>query len=361
MNRVMNRLEDLRSYMEKEGLDGFYIAKPANVRCISGYTGEDSYLFIDRGAQYFITDPRYTEQAAMECPEYEIVDWRASKNYSIGGALAEIVERDGVKTIGFEEDHLTYQTWKSMQEQLSAEMVPTQDVVESFREVKTPEEIQKLRISCDIASRAFDRILKDIRVGVTEKELASKLAHYMVMEGADTKPYGGILISGPKTSLLHGIPGNRALEYGDFVLMDYGCQYDGYLSDMTRTVVIGKATPKQREVYDICRRMTEDVEAIIKPGVTGEECYQASLKAIEGTEYLPYNYTGIGHGVGLFVHELPFIGKNRANVLKAGSVMTVEPGIYIPGWGGVRIEDQGIVTEVGYENLISATHELIEL
>lgn len=354
----MNRLEELRSYMEKEGLDGFYIAKPANVRCISAYTGDDSYLFIDKANQYFITDPRYTEQAGMECPDYEIINWRST---SIGNVIAELCKKDGVKTIGFEQDYLTFATWRSMQDTIDAELVPTLNVVERFREVKTPEEIQKLRVSCDIASRAFDKILQDIKVGVTEKELASRLSHYMVMEGADTKPYGGILISGPKTSLLHGIPGNRALEYGDFVLMDYGCQYDGYLSDMTRTVVVGKATPKQKEVYNICRQMTEDVEAIIKPGVTGEDCYQASLKAIEGTEYMPYNYTGIGHGVGLFVHELPFIGKNHTDVLQAGSVMTVEPGIYIPGWGGVRIEDQGIITEDGYENLISATHELIEL
>lgn len=357
----MNRLEELKTYMEGEGLDGFYIANPANVRCISGYTGADSYLFIDRGNQYFITDPRYTEQAGQECPEYTIINWRASKGYSVGSALAETVQKDGVKTIGFEEDYLTYQTWRSMQELLSAELIPTQDVVESFREVKTLEEIRRLRISCDIASRAFERILKDIRVGVTEKELASKLAHYMVMEGADTQPYGGILISGARTSLLHGIPGKKAVEYGDFVLMDYGCQYDGYLSDMTRTVVVGRADDKQREVYELCRRMTEDTEAVIRPGVTGRECYEASLKAIEGTEYYPYHYGGIGHGVGLFVHELPFIGSNSRAVLKADSVMTVEPGIYIPGWGGVRIEDQGIVTADGYENLISATHELIEL
>lgn len=347
--------------MEKEGLDGFYIAKPANVRCISGYTGDDSYLFIDKRNQYFITDPRYTEQAGMECPEYTIVNWRASKGYSVGSAMVDLVKEDGVKTIGFEEDYLTFCTWKTMQELLAAEMVPTSDVVESFREVKTPEEIQKLRISCDIASRAFEKILKDIRVGVTEKELASKLSHYMVMEGADTKPYGGILISGAKTSLLHGIPGKKAIEYGDYVLMDYGCQYDGYLSDMTRTVVVGKATDKQREVYNLCRRMTEETEAMIRPGVTGIDCYEASLKAIEGTEYFPYHYTGIGHGVGLFVHELPFIGKTGTGVLKENSVMTVEPGIYIPGWGGVRIEDQGIITADGYENLISATHELIEL
>lgn len=347
--------------MEQKGLDGFYIARPANVRWVSGYTGEDSFLFVDKVNQYFITDPRYTEQAGMECPEYSIINWRASRGYSVGSALEEAVRADGVKTIGFEEDYLTFQAWKSMQELLPAELIPTQDVIESFREVKTPEEIQKLRISCDIASRAFEKILKDIRVGITEKELASRLSHYMVMEGADTKPYGGILISGAKTSLLHGIPGKKAVEYGDFVLLDYGCQYDGYVSDMTRTVVVGKADKKQREVYELCRRMTEDTEEMIRPGVTGTACYEASLKAIEGTEYFPYHYGGIGHGTGLFVHELPFIGKNSKAVLKADSVMTVEPGIYIPGWGGVRIEDQGIVTAEGYENLISATHELIEL
>ena len=196
---------------------------------------------------------------------------------------------------------------------------------------------------------------------MTEKEIASRLAHYMVMEGADTKPYGGIVISGAKSSLLHGIPDSKPIEYGDFVLMDYGCQYKGYLSDMTRTVVVGKADAKQREVYDLCRRMTEDTEASVRAGVTGTSCYEASLEAIKDTEYLPYNYTGIGHGVGLFVHELPNIGLNCENILQENSVMTVEPGLYIPGWGGVRLEDQGIITKDGYENLISATHELIEL
>ena len=354
----MNRLEELRSYMEKEGLDGFYIAKPANVRCISAYTGDDSYLFIDKANQYFITDPRYTEQAGMECPDYEIINWRST---SIGNVIAELCKKDGVKTIGFEQDHLTFEKWNSMQAELSAEMVPTLNVIEGFRAIKTPEEIKNLTVACDIASRAFEKIIKDIRPGVTEKEIASRLAHYMVMEGADTKPYGGIVISGAKSSLLHGIPDSKPIEYGDFVLMDYGCQYKGYLSDMTRTVVVGKADAKQREVYDLCRRMTEDTEASVRAGVTGTSCYEASLEAIKDTEYLPYNYTGIGHGVGLFVHELPNIGLNCENILQENSIMTVEPGLYIPGWGGVRLEDQGIITKDGYENLISATHELIEL
>lgn len=353
-------VKKLLLYMEQHHIDSFFVSKPANVRYISTYTGDDSYLFITKGGYYFITDPRYTEQAAQECPDYELINWRTPGN-TLGDTIAELVKRQNCKNVAFEADEVTYDKYKAMEDKVGVELIPVTDVIETFRAVKSKEEILMSRISCDIASRAYEKILKDIRVGVTEKELASKLSHYMVMEGADTKPYGGILISGARTSLLHGIPSNKAIEYGDFVLMDYGCQYNGYLSDMTRTVVVGKATPKQREVYELERQMVEDVEAILKPGVTGTECYDASLKAIKDTEYLQYNYRGIGHGVGMFVHELPFIGANSTAVLEAGNILTVEPGIYIPGWGGVRIEDQLLITETGCENLISATKELIEL
>lgn len=356
----MTTIEKLRKYMEENKLDAFFVAKPANVRYISSYTGDDSYLFVTQKNQYFITDPRYTEQASYECPDYEIVNWRTPGN-TIGKTIGVLSGQEEARTIGFEQDHLTFAFYDSIRTAVSAELVPTVNVTEGFRSVKTKEEEGYLRAACEIASRAFDRILEDICVGITEKELASRLSHYMVMEGADTKPYGGIVISGARTSLLHGIPSSKAVEYGDFVLMDYGCQYKGYLSDMTRTVVVGKADEKQREVYNLCRQMTEDVEAVIRPGVTGTECYDASLKAIKDTPYLEYNYSGIGHGIGLFVHELPFIGSNCPSALEEGNILTVEPGIYIPGWGGVRVEDQGIVTEKGYENLISATHELIEL
>lgn len=356
----MNTLQKIRNYMEEHELDSFFVAKPANVRYISSYTGEDSYLYITKSKQYFITDPRYTEQASNECPSYEIVNWRTPGN-TIGKTVGHLGECENIKTIAFEEDYLTFAFYESIRNSVKAEMIPTSNVTEEFRSVKTKEEEGYLRAACEIASRAFEKIVKDIRVGVTEKELASRLSHYMVMEGADTKPYGGILISGARTSLLHGIPSSKSIEYGDLVLMDYGCQYNGYLSDMTRTVVVGKASEEQKKVYDLCRQMTEDVEAVIKPGVTGIECYEASLKAIKDTPYLKYNYGGIGHGIGLFVHELPFIGSSSTAVLQKGNIMTVEPGIYIPGWGGIRIEDQGLITEQGYENLISATHDLIEI
>ena len=353
-------MEQLLAYMQKEHLDGMFISRPVNVKYVSHYTGEDSWLFITEQEKFFLTDPRYTEQVSYECPDYTILNWRDTYG-SIGKALAYAAGKVGAKTIGYEASHLTVEQYQNLQSEVKAELVPADGIIEEFRSIKKPEEIECLRISCDIASRAYEKIQKDIRVGITEKELAARLSLYMVLEGADTQPYGNILISGARTSLLHGIPSQKAIEYGDLVLMDYGCQYKGYLSDMTRTVVVGKADAKQREVYDLCRRMTEDTEASIRAGVTGTSCYEASLEAIKDTEYLPYNYTGIGHGVGLFVHELPNIGLNCENILQENSVMTVEPGLYIPGWGGVRLEDQGIITKDGYENLISATHELIEL
>lgn len=353
-------IQRIAEYLEKNQIGGLFISRPVNVKYVSGYTGEDSYLFLTPSKKYFITDPRYTEQASCECPDYTLVEWR--KEYgSIPGAVAGLARKEELKTVAFEADHLVVDFYQKIQEQTQAELVGVTGVVEELRSHKTPQEIEYLRAACEIASRAYEKIQKDIRVGVTEKELAANLSRYMVLEGADTQPYGNILISGSRTSLLHGIPSQKAIEYGDLVLMDYGCQYHGYLSDMTRTLVVGKATEKQKEVYRLEQRMVEDTEECIHAGVPAREAYQASIQAIKDTEYFRYHYSSIGHGVGMFVHEQPFISPMSEYILQKDTVLTVEPGIYIPGWGGIRIEDQILVTEDGYENLISATKELIEL
>ncbi|MDY5484798.1 MAG: Xaa-Pro peptidase family protein [Clostridium sp.] len=352
-------MERLLEFMEKAGLSAMFISRPVNVKYVSHYTGEDSFLFITEKEKFFLTDPRYTEQVSYECPDYTIVNHRA--HGSVAKALAAIIKEHPVKTIGYEATHLTVSDYLQFQKELDAELVPADGEIERYRSVKRPEEIACSRIACDIASRAYERILKDIRVGITEKELAARLSHYMVLEGSDTQPYGNILISGARTSLLHGIPSAKAIEYGDLVLMDYGCQYHGYLSDMTRTVVVGKATPKQKEVYRLEQQMVADVESFLKDGVSAKDAYYESTKAVKDTEYFQYTYTGIGHGVGMFVHEIPFMSPTSQDEIHAGNVMTVEPGIYIPGWGGIRIEDQVLITETGNENLISATKELIEL
>ena len=352
-------MELLLEYLELHHLDAILISRPENVRYISHYTGDDTFLLITNIRKFCISDPRYTEQISYECPDYHIVDWR--QYGSLAAALKEVAEQHKLKTIGFESTHLAYAVYQAVQKAVPAELVPTEGVVEEFRRIKRPEEVACLRAACEISSRAFEKILKDIRAGITEKELASRLSHYMVMEGSDTKPYGNILISGARTSLLHGIPSSKAIEYGDLVLMDYGCQYHGYLSDMTRTVVVGKATSKQREVYSLEQQMVQDVLNFLKDGVKASDAYAVSVQAVSGTEYEPYHYSGIGHGVGMFVHESPTMSPDSKDLIQAGNVVTVEPGIYIPGWGGVRIEDQILITPSGNENLINATKELIEL
>lgn len=341
-------------------MDAFYIGNHENVRYVSGYTGDDSSLLVTAAKAYFLTDPRYTEQAALECPNWEIVNWRRP-GCTMGDSLGTISRENGLKTLAFEAQEVTYEAYADLREKVGVELVPVSGVVEALRRVKTEEEIFCLRAACEIAARAFEKILLDIRIGITEKELASRLSHYMVMEGADTQPYGNILISGARTSLLHGIPSAKAVEYGDLVLMDYGCQYHGYLSDMTRTVVVGKASKKQRKVYDLVAQMQAGAIEKMQSGASGMEVYKASLQPIQDTPYLPYHYAGIGHGIGLFVHEVPFMGPRGTDKLVPGTVLTIEPGLYIPGWGGVRIEDQLLITETGNEVLTNARKELIEL
>lgn len=358
MNEIV--VERIREYLGKKEIGGFFISRPVNVKYVSGYTGEDSYLFLTADKKYFITDARYTEQVSYECPDYTIVEWRNTYG-SVPWLVADLAEKEGLKSIGFEEDHLVVDFYRQLEEKTKAELVGLQGVVEELRSHKTEKEIEYLRAACEIASRAYEKIQKDIRVGVTEKELAANLSRYMVLEGSDTMPYGNILISGARTSLLHGIPSEKAVEYGDLVLMDYGCQYHGYLSDMTRTLVVGKATPKQKEVYRLEQQMVQDTENYIRAGASIRGAYEVSIQAIKDTEYFPYHYAGIGHGVGMFVHEVPFMGSRAEGVFHENTVMTVEPGIYIPGWGGIRIEDQILVGQDGIENLTCATKELIEL
>lgn len=341
------------------GTDAFLIVKKPNVRYVSSYTGDDSYLLVSESKRFFLTDPRYTEQAAQECPDFELVNQRAAGG--LGACIGKLCAENSIKTLAFEADAVNVLTYNELKEHFSGDLVPVTDTVEKLRSVKNPTEIQYLRNACEISCRAFRRLLNDIRVGVTEKELAAKLSLYMVEEGADTQPYGNILISGARTSLLHGIPSEKAVQYGDFVLMDFGCQFNGYLSDMTRTVVVGKATEEQKHVYALEKQMIEDAEKEMRAGASLKKVYEASIRCIKDTKYFPYHYTGIGHGIGMFVHEIPFISPKAETFFEAGNVQTIEPGLYIPGWGGVRIEDQVLITENGYENMISVPHDLIEL
>lgn len=353
----------LLEYMKKEGLDAFLVSDPTNVRYISGFTASDGAqtLLITKDEKFFfITDTRYQEDAKAECPDYEVVIWRVPGRV-LADSVCDLVNENKCSNIAFEADEFSYATYQTFEEKVKISKVPTCGVIADMRMVKEEEEIECQRSACEISCRALEKLLPEIKTGVTEKELAAKLSLYMVQNGADTMPYGNILISGARSSLLHGVPTQKAVEYGDFVLMDFGCQVNGYMSDMTRTVVVGKASEEQRRVYELEKQMVDDCLAITKAGVTGAQIYEESLKAIRDTKYFGYQYTNIGHGIGLFVHEGPFDSAQDTTPIPAGNVRTIEPGIYIPKWGGVRIEDQILVTEDGYENMVRFTHELIEL
>jgi Xaa-Pro aminopeptidase len=365
MSKYKNRRQDKMidkfiNEFKKNNIDGMLISNPHNVRYLSGYKGDDSYLLMTEKAKYLITDARYTEQAAEECPGFEIIDWKI-----VGGKLStaidHIAKKENIELLGIEPEAINYKQFRDLDNMVSAKLTCTTKIVEQLRTIKTPKEVEYIKRACEIGDKAFERILNDIKVGVTEKELSAKLAYYLKMEGSDARGYENILVSGKRTSLLHGIPSDKKVEYGDFVLMDFGAGYNGYLSDMTRTVVLGKANEKQKEIYDIEKRSGEEAISAIKAKKSTKEIYYASLKAMEKTEYIKYHYGSIGHGVGLAVHEEPYISPLCEYILEENNVITIEPGIYIPGWGGVRIEEQVLVTKEGCEILTNSPKQLIEI
>ncbi|SCY21820.1 M24 family metallopeptidase [Alkaliphilus peptidifermentans] len=351
--------KDIHQIMEEQGIEALFISEIHNVRYLSGYKSDDAYLLLIRDKRYLITDPRYIEEASDNCKGYQIVNWRDYNG--VGYTVADLLLSEKVESLYFEENNISFDLFSQLKKETKAKLFPVKGIIENLRSVKNLDEIVCLRKACEIGDRAFSRILKDIRVGVTERELSAKLAYYLRIEGSDARCYENITLSGARTSLLHGIPSDKPIEQGDLILMDFGAGYQGYLSDMSRTVVMGKATEKQREIYSIIKKSEEDMMASVKAGVDARNTYIASLKAMEDSVYKAYHYTGVGHGIGLAVHEKPFIGPKSKARFVANNIITLEPGIYIPKWGGVRIEDQVIVTDEGCEVLTKSPRDLIEL
>lgn len=355
----MDNADKLRAEIKNLGLDGFFITDPYNVRYISKFTGWDSFLLITADRKFFITDGRYLEQASEECAGYEIVNWR-EKELPLWQTLSSVAGDAKITRLGFEAADLKYDRYSELSENIGfIEFSPVYGVVERLRAVKTGYEIECLRKAADIASRAFDRLLNDIRPGVTEKYLAVKLNNYIWEEGGDVRPGSPTLLSGARSSLLHGKPSDKKVEYGDLVLTDFGALYDGYNSDITKTVVVGKATDKQKEIYEIEKQAVDCQIKAVKAGVSAREPYFASVVPMKDTGYLEYHYDKIGHGVGLFIHEAPFMSPKTEDFLQENNVITAEPGMYIPGWGGVRIEDMVLVKKDGCEILNKFSRELI--
>ena len=354
---MQTRIKKVYELMEKEGLEALLIDSPENRQYLTGFTGTAGrVLFIGKGA-YFITDFRYVEQAKEQTEGYEIVE--ISSNFEQG--LNELLQKDGVKMLGFESRAISHEQFLRYVEVLEVELQRTTDLIEGLRVIKEQEEIEKIRKAVEITDAAFAHILDFIKPGVTEREIALELEFYQKRMGGEKNAFDFIVASGQRSALPHGVASEKVIEKGDFVTLDFGVFYQGYCSDLTRTVVVGEPDEKQREVYELVLKAQLAVIENVKAGMSCKEVDEIARGIIGDAGYRENFGHGLGHGIGLEIHEGPRVSFTSETILQTGMVMTNEPGIYIPGWGGVRIEDDLLITEEGCEVLNKAPKELIIL
>ncbi|MCS7286967.1 MAG: Xaa-Pro peptidase family protein [Anaerolineae bacterium] len=341
-------LQKLREFIASRGLDGFLVTNPENRRYLSGFTGSAGVLLITPDSAYIATDFRYYEQVARECPSFVLV--KVEKQFA--DVLPKMLDEAKVKVLGFESPYLTveeYRKWRRLTRKVK--WVPCEDIVGKIRSVKSPQEIQTIRRAVSLADEAFHHICQVLRPGMSEKEAAWEIEHFMRTHGADKVAFDLIVASGPNGALPHARASDRIIKEGEPVVIDIGCVVDGYCSDLTRTVVLGRADERFREVYSVVLKAQDKAERAIKAGMRARRADSIARRVIEKAGYGPHFGHGLGHGIGLNVHEKPTVGKASGDILQSGNVITVEPGIYLPGWGGVRIEDVVLVREDGVEIL----------
>ena len=308
------------------------------------------------GSRYF-TDSRYIESAENGIQGFEVLEMNRENSYAkrLNDAIADF----GVTTLGYEEEYLTVAELMYYEKELNAKLVPYNAAIHQFRGSKEEWELERMRKAQDIADKAFSEILTRIKAGMTEKELQAEIIYCLLKNGADGPSFSPIVVSGPNTSLPHGVAGDRVIENGDFVTMDFGALYMGYCSDMTRTVAIGYATEEMEKVYNTVLAAQLAGIAASKAGVIGREVDNAARKVIEDAGYGRYFGHGYGHSVGLEIHEKPNCGRYSEDIMVENCVASAEPGIYMPGKFGVRIEDCLIYKADGTENITHSPKNLI--
>jgi Xaa-Pro aminopeptidase len=341
--------------MRREKLDGFVVVNLPNVRYLCGYTGSNGLMLVTRHDCWFYTDFRYKEQIRTE----------------VKGCRKRVLVRDLVshpppewgksfRRLGVEENHVTLSRFKQFRKRFpKARLVPTRDLVLDLRRTKEPAEVKQIVDAQRVTDHVFGSVLKLVKPGVRERDLALEIEFQFRKQGEVA--FDSIVASGPNAAKPHAGFSGRKLRQGDALTFDIGCRVHGYCSDMTRTVFVGKAPPELRKVYEIVFEAQRRALAVIKPGVAARKADAAARDYIAEQGYGKYFGHGLGHGVGIEVHEMPALAATSKDTLAIGDVVTVEPGIYLPGIGGVRTEDMVLVTKTGYANLTRSPKRLIEL
>lgn len=358
MSVYEERYQKVIKILEEKELDSLIVSNACNMRYLSGFSGDSGYLYLSKNKKVVLTDSRYTIQAEEEAEDYQVLE--VAKAY--GEEIKALLEREQGRRVGFESKDMFYydiSSWKKVMEKI--EWIPLEEELSHLRIVKTVEEIKAIETAESIGDKAFSDILNIIKPGMTELEIAANLEFSMKKYGGENLSFDTIVASGLHSSMPHAVPTNKKIENGDFITMDFGCIYEGYCSDMTRTIVVGKVSDEQKKVYQTVLNAQMAAIDFIKAGYQGKEIDSVARTIIEEAGYKGCFGHGLGHSVGLFIHESPRLSPKEETVIVANVTETVEPGIYIKGFGGVRIEDLVVVTEEGCRNLTHSEKRLIVL
>ncbi|MET3290753.1 UNVERIFIED_CONTAM: Xaa-Pro aminopeptidase [Brevibacillus sp. OAP136] len=355
----MEKLTKLREHFATMGIDALLVTNGQNRRYLTGFTGSAGIVLITKTEAFLFVDFRYVEQAHAQAKGYTI-EYLVAKE-DVYREVARRVEELGIKALGFEQSQLSFELYNKYADTVRTELIPLSGAVERLRMIKDSAELALIRKAAEISDAAFSHITGFIRPGVTELDVANELEFTMRKLGASSSAFDIIIASGARSALPHGVASSKVIEKGDMVTLDFGAYYQGYRSDMTRTLAVGEPREELKNIYIIVLEALERGLAGIKPGITGREADAFTRDFITQKGFGDKYGHGSGHGIGLDIHEEPFMSTKCDVVLEQGMVLTVEPGIYLPGIGGVRIEDDIVLTEYGNERLTSSPKELLIL
>lgn len=345
----MHALSSLKKRLAKENLDALFVSKSENVSYLSGFSGHDSYLLITQGKDFFITDFRYIHQAKAQTSGFRIEEVGKMNHFDLAASL---IEKNKLDRIGFEAKYISYGEVGKIRDRLSKQQfLPAYDLVEDIRVIKTFHEIKKIKKATDIALAVLNDVRQNIKPGDKENELAAFIEYQMRMRGAESASFDIIVLSGKNSTMPHGRPSYKAIGANEAVLIDTGARLDGYNSDLTRVFFLGKIPAIVRRVYDVVKKAQAMAIKAIKPGISASAVDAVARNYIQKHGWGKYFGHSLGHGIGKEVHESPWLSPKSKTILKPGMVFTVEPAVYLPGVGGIRLEEMVLVRDRGTEVL----------
>lgn len=357
---MSNNVEKIRAAMAEKGLDALLVTDEKNQRYAAGFPFTDGAMLITKKSAFLFTDSRYIEAAERTVEENVTL-----RLFGAGKRLTELIKAElvseSIESLGAEEESLSHADFLRYEKLLGHELIPAQEIFGTLRAVKSAEELRYMIQAQRIAEKALCDVLPIIKPGVSERDIAAEITYRLLKHGGEGNSFDPIAVTGLNSSMPHGVPGDTVVQNGDFVTMDFGCTYHGYCSDMTRTVAVGYASDEMKNVYSIVLEAQKAGIAAAKAGVTGAVIDKAARDVIAANGYGEYFGHSFGHSLGLYIHESPSASPANHRPMPAGAVISAEPGIYLPGKFGVRIEDVLVLREDGCEDITRAEKELIIL